>query len=262
MNKQLLKIVLASALSLSAFSADAGNIVNLDFENESFGVGVTNNGATISTNQSKSGSGSLYLNGNGSYIALNNSLLNLGSSDFSLSFDMKTDGAQNPWSVIVSTGSFPNGGNFAQQIEIGNNPNGINEAVGNVGYFDPQARGNPGFFAALSAPFQNVLTKDINDGAWHSINFQRAGTNMTLSVDTNIVGQFSIPATQTENLDNLFIGKWQGNGLSDNSYRGWIDNFSISTSIAPVPEADTSAMLLMGAGVMGFMARRRKQLAA
>ena len=30
------------------------------------------------------------------------------------------------------------------------------------------------------------------------------------------------------------------------------------TRIAPVPEADTSAMLLMGAGVMGFMARRRK----
>ena len=28
--------------------------------------------------------------------------------------------------------------------------------------------------------------------------------------------------------------------------------------LAPVPEADTSAMLLMGAGVMGFMARRRK----
>jgi hypothetical protein len=35
---------------------------------------------------------------------------------------------------------------------------------------------------------------------------------------------------------------------------------SINTS--PVPEADTSAMLLMGAGVMGFMARRRKQLSA
>ena len=29
-------------------------------------------------------------------------------------------------------------------------------------------------------------------------------------------------------------------------------------SITPVPEADTSAMLLMGAGVMGFMSRRRK----
>ena len=33
-------------------------------------------------------------------------------------------------------------------------------------------------------------------------------------------------------------------------------------SVAAVPEADTSAMLLMGAGVMGFMARRRKQVAA
>ena len=31
---------------------------------------------------------------------------------------------------------------------------------------------------------------------------------------------------------------------------------------APVPEVDTSAMLLMGAGVMGFMVRRRKQAAA
>jgi hypothetical protein len=33
-------------------------------------------------------------------------------------------------------------------------------------------------------------------------------------------------------------------------------------SVAAVPEADTSAMLLMGAGVMGFMARRRKNTQA
>jgi hypothetical protein len=33
-------------------------------------------------------------------------------------------------------------------------------------------------------------------------------------------------------------------------------------AIAPVPEADTSAMLLMGAGVMGFIARRRKKAQA
>ena len=35
-----------------------------------------------------------------------------------------------------------------------------------------------------------------------------------------------------------------------------------ANSTAPVPEADTSAMLLMGAGVMGFMARRRKNAQA
>jgi hypothetical protein len=38
--------------------------------------------------------------------------------------------------------------------------------------------------------------------------------------------------------------------------------FNTSSITTPVPEADTSAMLLMGAGVMGFIARRRKQAAA
>jgi probable HAF family extracellular repeat protein len=33
-------------------------------------------------------------------------------------------------------------------------------------------------------------------------------------------------------------------------------------SVAAVPEADTSAMLLMGAGVMGFMVRRRRNTQA
>lgn len=36
-------------------------------------------------------------------------------------------------------------------------------------------------------------------------------------------------------------------------------NFAtFSTPTAPIPEADTSTMLLMGAGIMGFIARRRK----
>ena len=56
--------------------------------------------------------------------------------------------------------------------------------------------------------------------------------------------------------------------INDN---GWIVGqasnslLGISTQaflLSPVPEADTSGMLLMGAGVMGFMARRRKQIAA
>jgi hypothetical protein len=40
------------------------------------------------------------------------------------------------------------------------------------------------------------------------------------------------------------------------------DKYFSLQSVNPVPEADTSAMLLMGVGVMGFMARRRKQAAA
>jgi hypothetical protein len=41
-----------------------------------------------------------------------------------------------------------------------------------------------------------------------------------------------------------------------------LTSFAPSSIAAPVPEADTSAMLLMGAGVMGFMARRRKNTQA
>ena len=40
------------------------------------------------------------------------------------------------------------------------------------------------------------------------------------------------------------------------------NDYMFATSVTPVPEADTSAMLLMGAGLMGFIARRRKQVAA
>ena len=51
-------------------------------------------------------------------------------------------------------------------------------------------------------------------------------------------------------------------GTASNSRLSISDQAFVLTSTAPVPEADTSAMLLMGAGVMGFIARRRKQVAA
>ena len=56
-----------------------------------------------------------------------------------------------------------------------------------------------------------------------------------------------------------------------NNYNHSVISYAIDRTVATdgyvfataaVPEADTSAMLLMGAGVMGFMARRRKQTAA
>jgi hypothetical protein len=45
------------------------------------------------------------------------------------------------------------------------------------------------------------------------------------------------------------------------TFRSWVPasvNYLNATINTPVPEADTSAMFLMGVGVMGFMARRRK----
>jgi probable HAF family extracellular repeat protein len=51
-------------------------------------------------------------------------------------------------------------------------------------------------------------------------------------------------------------------GLASNNLLGLTSQAFLLQSVAAVPEADTSAMLLMGAGVMGFIARRRKQVAA
>ena len=52
------------------------------------------------------------------------------------------------------------------------------------------------------------------------------------------------------------------NGSIVGSAHNFLGTYQQAFVLAPVPEADTSAMLLMGAGVMGFIARRRKQLAA
>jgi probable HAF family extracellular repeat protein len=49
-------------------------------------------------------------------------------------------------------------------------------------------------------------------------------------------------------------------GYANNSQLGLNNAFLLS--MTPVPEADTSAMLLMGAGMMGFMARRRQNTQA
>jgi hypothetical protein len=59
---------------------------------------------------------------------------------------------------------------------------------------------------------------------------------------------------------NKSAGFWESNdsfaSMSTLSY------FVFGTSVAAVPEADTSAMLLMGAGVMGFIAHRRRNTQA
>jgi hypothetical protein len=65
-------------------------------------------------------------------------------------------------------------------------------------------------------------------------------------------------------LDGLVIGHVSVSSLYsqnwDNSFKDYIDNFSIST-IAPVPEPETYALILAGLGLIGFI-RRRKQKAS
>ena len=73
------------------------------------------------------------------------------------------------------------------------------------------------------------------------------------------------PNTDIPNrLDTEAAMKWPSGWARSNSMINVTDinDFMFATSVTPVPEADTSAMLLMGAGVMGFIARRRRNAQA
>lgn len=47
--------------------------------------------------------------------------------------------------------------------------------------------------------------------------------------------------------------------VSSTSYGSYLDNVSVSAITSAVPEPQTYAMMLLGLGLMGFIARRRKQ---
>jgi hypothetical protein len=98
---------------------------------------------------------------------------------------------------------------------------------------------NNGSTIAADTTYSNVLTglNGTSDGS--SI----TGTGFTVSGATGVLNglNYSLIA------NSITAGGW---------------DLVVGSSVNPVPEADTSAMLLMGAGVMGFIARRRKQVAA
>jgi hypothetical protein len=59
-------------------------------------------------------------------------------------------------------------------------------------------------------------------------------------------------------IDNLFLvaGDYTTSVLG--VFNGGFGAYALATSVTPVPEASTIAMMLGGLGLVGFMARRRK----
>ena len=113
-----------------------------------------------------------------------------------------------------------------------------------------------------------------------------ASGNFTPLFNTDQPHTVSVPYDPTQST-SFYLGINTGLGFSNNRPNrdvfGWVQLSNSSTGMSiissamaygeagiivgtlntvPVPEADTSAMLLMGAGVMGFMARRRKNTQA
>jgi hypothetical protein len=118
-----------------------------------------------------------------------------------------------------------------------------------------------------------VTGASTGNGNFTKSNFGHVTFNSTSGLDFSreLVGQ---SLTNGGVFGTSFNGfnLWVANGSAP-SANGWSQlrsnggtgdrmNLASLTAVNPVPEADTSAMLLMGAGVMGFIARRRKQVSA
>jgi hypothetical protein len=111
----------------------------------------------------------------------------------------------------------------------------------NAVYRAPDATGSPGMERGTYNYNQVTGELDFTSTQIDTNGDRGPANNGILCCPNNLV-TFS-----SYNLVNAF-------SISENSTSTW-------TRVAAVPEADTSAMLLMGAGVMGFIARRRKQTA-
>jgi hypothetical protein len=89
----------------------------------------------------------------------------------------------------------------------------------------------------------DTARSQVGEGGGDPNNWDRFYANLTFTGGT---GLFTVAS---------------GTGLINATPNVW-NELSARSFVTAVPEADTSAMLLMGAGVLGFMARRRKQVAA
>jgi flagellin-like hook-associated protein FlgL len=85
---------------------------------------------------------------------------------------------------------------------------------------------------------------DINDGNWHDVTLARIGTTLVAEID-GVQSFVTLPTIDSLNLSPLRLGRWQGNNLTDNNFKGYIDNLSISIlGNSPDPEQELEYEML------------------
>jgi hypothetical protein len=104
---------------------------------------------------------------------------------------------------------------------------------------------------AMNLKFDQFSFLDITHGSY----------GLYTSSDQPVLGaswSFNGTTDKTTNFATLGAGSYyfKVQGTADGIYGG---SYTIATSVAAVPEPETYAMMLAGLGLMGFIARRRKQ---
>jgi len=203
-----------SSVATQVVERGSNLIVDLAFEgvngSTSFGENISVRGSPyLTTTQKYSGQSSAYFNGASSAIYLGTSAAYRISSDFVIDFYFKTDGLQNPWSVLMT-------------FEFGYAQGGgeINNGTSDGGILD--------FYNGSSVFTQGGYR---NDGQWHHIEAGQTGSTSFLKVDG--VQTDSDPTTfQTHDFSSAAIGGYRSYMLAnDNGFKGWIDDFKIKVFV-------------------------------
>ena len=147
--------------------------------------------------------------------------------------------------------------NFASAA-VYNFGTGLNENIG-----VPSAQLVAGMSSAgLFADFFNfTLTDDsiFSQELQYSLEgFTVLGFSIVEFGTNNIVGSSVTTGSNTLEVSDLWLsaGNYTTNVLG--LFDGGFGAYSLTSTVSPVPEASTLAMLLGGLGLVGFMARRRK----
>jgi hypothetical protein len=90
---------------------------------------------------------------------------------------------------------------------------------------------------------------------WNRTDFNQGSTAASL----NLSGCGTSGSTTMCNYSLAWSSKIMGGPFNGNTGK-WILNGTISTTVAAVPEASTYGMMIAGLGLVGFVARRRKNM--
>jgi hypothetical protein len=177
---------------------------------------LTDGDARISTSQSKFGVSSMYFDGTGDSIRFDNSPeLNFGTGSFTVEFFMRTDSTQDPFSTMISRQTTAPGTGGSGNFGVSNFTSG--------GRLAWDITGQPGL----------VSTSVVNTGTWRHIALVRDASSAYLFVDGVLEASTnSWSAAAETTLQFGLVGRWQGNTLTDNNYRGWIDELRITKGAA------------------------------
>lgn len=150
---------------------------------------------------------------------------------YTTSSDMTTPGATSKFNL--ASGSFISGGNFFNFL---NNNTGATNYVASTAAFGKASEIGSDWNTSYS--FTTTAALGAND------NFYKITKPAGAKPSTNLVL-------------TTYTGDTTANSYWNLSTAGVL-SFTAPSAVAAVPEADTSAMMLAGLGLMGFVARRRK----